>query len=164
MRKALSITLMLVVALAVPALAKPVDQAGGLQKFMLEDTTPNANLTSNTGVFGAAQIATTYFGGTFWAADSARWEAIADSIWTFDTGVGSAFSAVPGMNPYKNGSLHSLMEGWIGVDLTYGDLPYFRRITTGCVVAGTASMWAGVTQAEADQLCWPAGAGYGNNW
>ncbi len=169
MRKALSITLMLVVALAVPALAKPVDQTGGLQKFMLEDTTPNANLTSNTGVFGAAQIATTYFGGTVWAADSARWEALPDSIWTFDTGVGSSFSSVPGLNPFKAAGLHTLMEGWIGVDNTFSLLPYFRWISgqagePACAITGVGSLYAGVFQGEAEALCYAGGSGYGNSW
>jgi hypothetical protein len=169
MRKALSITLMLVVALAVPALAKPVDQTGGLQKFMLEDSTPNANLTSNTGVFGAAQIATTYFGGTVWAADSARWEALPDSIWTFDTGVASSFSAYASANPFKAAGLHTLMEGWVGVDNTFSLLPYFRRISgavgePACVITGIGSMYAGVFASEANALCYAGGSGYGNSW
>jgi len=174
MRKALSITLMLVVALAVPALAKPVDQTGGLQKFMLEGSTPSPNLTSNTGVFGLATsgVNTTYFGGTVWAADSARWEALPDSVWTFDSGVGSHFDmSAPFVNPYKAVGLHAYMEGWYGVDATFGELPYFRRIGGGvgdstCVVAGSYSMFAGLFEDEAKARCWGGwpGGGYGNNW
>ena len=107
---------------------------------------------------------TFYFGGTTWAADSARWEALPDSVWTFESGVGSSFSPVPHLNPFKPAGLHTMMEGWIGLDLTYRDLPYFRRIISSCAASGTASMWAGVTQAEAEALCWPGGQGYGNNW
>ncbi len=30
---------------------------------------------------------TTWFGGTFWNADSMRWEALQDSVWTFEGGL-----------------------------------------------------------------------------
>ena len=31
---------------------------------------------------------TVYYGGTTWAPDSMRWEALRDSVWTFDTKAG----------------------------------------------------------------------------
>ena len=57
MRKALSISLVLAVALAGSAFAKPVDMSGSLDKFQYLDlSNPNAGLkgASQTGVFGAA--------------------------------------------------------------------------------------------------------------
>jgi len=104
----------------------------------------------------AAGPDTTWFGGTVWNADSARWEGAEGGTWTFDSGVGGA------------------MEGWSGVDLTAPTLAHFRRLTTAdfageastCVgspagLGGSASLWAGVLSSE---TCWPGGAGYGNNW
>ncbi len=55
---------------------------------------------------------TFYFGGTRWAPDSSRWEAIPDSVWTFETGVGSHYQHPPGS--CKDPSFHALMEGWVG--------------------------------------------------
>ena len=53
------------------------------------------------------------------------------------------------------------MEGWFGIDQTLSPLPYFRRSST-CAIAGSFSLWAGVTLAEANALCFAAGQGYGN--
>lgn len=124
----------------------------------------------------------TFFGGTTWAADSMRWEAVKDSVWTFDSGVGSAIiqpgNTYPGVNPFKPVGFHAFMEGWVGVDNTYGKGDsYFRRISSTdprwgpSVCVGTAgglgesySFWAGVFPSEADSLCYPAGQGYGNTW
>jgi len=127
--------------------------------------------------YGAAGQDTVYFGGTFWNPDSSRWEAIRDSVWTFDSGVGSSFNHdLPGVDPYKDPSLHATMEGWIGIDETYVDAPYFRRVAAGdfgaspaCVGAagglgGQYSLWAGVLPAEAGALCYANAYGYGNNW
>jgi hypothetical protein len=55
------------------------------------------------------------------------------------------------------------MEGWFGIDQTLNPLPYFRRSST-CVLAGSFSLWAGVTLAESNALCYAAGQGYGNGW
>jgi hypothetical protein len=112
---------------------------------------------------------TFYFGGTRWAADSSRWEAIPDSVWTFETGVGSSFSPVPHLNPFKPAGLHTMMEGWIGADNTFSFLPYFRWISgqvgePACAIAGIGSLYAGVFANEADALCYAAGSGYGNSW
>ncbi|HET9234043.1 MAG TPA: hypothetical protein VFP10_07900, partial [Candidatus Eisenbacteria bacterium] len=53
--------------------------------------------SSSAGVLGTnfAIGETIFFGGTHWAPDSMRWEAVKDSVWTFDTGVGS-FLKEPG--------------------------------------------------------------------
>ena len=32
------------------------------------------------------------------------------------------------------------------------------------ILSGTGSMWMGIFQDEADDLCWAAGLGYGNEW
>lgn len=103
---------------------------------------------------------TVLYGGTVWAADSMRWEAVRDSVWSFDTGVGSAFGPT---GPNKPAGYHTLMEGWYGIDQSLNPLPWFRRSTT-CAIAGSYSLWAGVTQSEADSLCYVSGRGYGNNW
>jgi len=57
-----------------------------------------------------------YFGGTVWDGTDARWEAVPGGTWTFDSGVGSSFSAVPGLDPGKEPGLHTLMDGWLGAD------------------------------------------------
>lgn len=186
MRKALSISLVLAVALAGAAFAKPVDTSNSFDRFQyldLQNPGSDVKTVSSLGVFGSAQQDTTYFGGTFWAADSSRWEAIEDSVWTFDTGVGSDFNNfTPDVNPFKNPSLHTHMEGWVGIDNSYGGVnPYFRRLTTAdpgwkttgtpevCVgtnngLGGSASFWCGVLQSESAEACFAAGQGYGNSW
>jgi hypothetical protein len=100
------------------------------------------------------------YGGTYWAADSLRWEALRDSVWTFDTGVGSAYGPT---GPNKPAGYHTRMEGWFGLDQTLNPSPYFRRSGT-CRIDGSFSLWAGVTTTEANALCYAAGEGYGNGW
>ncbi len=124
----------------------------------------------------AASADTLWFGGTHWDAADARWEALQDSVWTFDTGVASAINTDPNA---KQVGLHSIMEGWTGVDHTSRvSVQRFRRLSEAhfagspgiCVGAATGvlggnwSMWAGVTQSESDTLCFPGGQGYGNAW
>ncbi len=104
---------------------------------------------------------TVSYGGTFWASDSMRWEAIRDSCWRFNTGVGSSINT--GANPNKPVGYHQTMEGWYGIDQTLNPIPYFRRSST-CAINGSFSAWAGVTVSEANALCYPAGQGYGNSW
>jgi hypothetical protein len=104
---------------------------------------------------------TVQYGGTRWAADSLRWEALRDSVWTFDTGVGSSLNT--GSNPNKPVGYHQLMEGWFGIDQTLNPVPYFRR-SSSCPVTGMFSLWAGVTATEANNLCFASGQGYGNGW
>ncbi|HEX7879575.1 MAG TPA: FlgD immunoglobulin-like domain containing protein [Candidatus Eisenbacteria bacterium] len=130
---------------------KPFQRAAGTE-------TGTTSSVSHLSAFGG--VDTMYYGGTFWASDSARWEAVRDSCWTFDTGVGSAFGAT---GPNKPVGYHTRMEGWYGRDATLNPIPYFRRSST-CVIAGSFSFWAGVNAAEATGLCWAAGQGYGNNW
>src|SRR5262245_14897165 len=57
---------------------------------------------------------TSWYGGTVWAADSNRWEAIPGGSWTFQSGVGSAIQNVIPASGKPNG-YNRLMEGWRGV-------------------------------------------------
>jgi len=107
---------------------------------------------------------TVWYGGTTWMPDSMRWEAVRDSVWTFDTGVGSSINT--GQNPNKPIGYHETMEGWFGLDLWIPiTIPenYFRRSSI-CAINGSWSAWAGVTQVEAESLCYATGQGYGNSW
>ncbi len=178
------------VLLGYPAdsMARPVpEDRGVLPTTVASGSGKLVSASPGTGVLGAASQDTAWFGGTVWAADSSRWEAIPGGVWTFDSGVGSSFDySIPGVNPYKYGSslnpappgqgLHALMEGWIGEDLTFTDRPYFRRLAASdfsgpaCVgsavgLEGSASLWCGVLAEEAAALCYgDQGPGYGNNW
>ena len=163
--------------------AKPASRTGTQDRFQLWDSRSQiANQPGGQGVFSTAFQGTTFFGGTFWAADSGRWEALPDSVWTFDTGVGSAIvgdlaAPYPGVDPYKDPSLHAIMEGWIGFDNTFEDAGYFRRLESAdprwnqsiCVGAagglgGSWSFWCGMFPDEADDQCFASGQGYGNSW
>ncbi|HEX7879565.1 MAG TPA: FlgD immunoglobulin-like domain containing protein [Candidatus Eisenbacteria bacterium] len=133
----------------------------------LEIRPEQANLASDgfsaplSGLSSHIYTDTVSYGGTYWAPDSLRWEAIRDSHWSFDSGVGSSING--GSNPNKPVGYHQSMEGWFGLDQTLSPLPYFRRSST-CAIAGSFSFWAGVTLAEANALCYAGGQGYGNNW
>lgn len=116
----------------------------------------------------AVDCDTTYYGGTVWAADSSRWEALRGGTWTFDSGIGSSTSPDPA--GCKPPGYHSRLEGWVGLDrsaLPEGGASargsYFRR-SMSCAVSGVWSFWSGVAAAEADSLCFAAGQGYGNGW
>jgi hypothetical protein len=104
---------------------------------------------------------TTFYGGTCWAPDSMRWEAIRDSAWTFDSGVGSSINL--GQDPNKPAGYHATLEGWTGHDRSLYPHPDFRRHGT-CALAGSFSAWAGITASEAEARCYATGQGYGNNW
>jgi hypothetical protein len=111
-------------------------------------------------VTSGGTIDTVFYGGTFWAADSARWEAVRDGRWTFGSGIGSA---LVGAGQVKPPTYHRLMEGWSGLDLTApGPGSSFRRMND-CAITGNYSLRLGVTQAEVAPLCWPGGVGYGDN-
>lgn len=111
-------------------------------------------------VTSGGTIDTVFYGGTFWAADSARWEAVRDGKWTFGSGTGSA---LVGPGQVKPPAYHRLMEGWSGLDLTApGPGSSFRRMSD-CALTGNYSLRLGVTPAEVAALCWPGGVGYGNN-
>jgi hypothetical protein len=159
MRKVLGISLALVVALTTMASGKPVDRLSELRPEVpdlnLEAKSGNPSLSSH--IFGD----TVGYGGTFWASDSLRWEAVRDSHWSFDSGVGSSING--GANVNKPVGYHQQLEGWFGIDQTLSQLPYFRRSST-CAIAGSFSFWAGVTLTEANTLCFAAGQGYGNSW
>jgi hypothetical protein len=101
------------------------------------------------------------YGGTYWAPDSMRWEALRDSCWTFDTGVGSSINS--GANTNKPVGYHQTMEGWYGIDQAISPSEPFRRTGT-CAIAGSFSLWCGLTADEAAPRCWAAGQGYGNSW
>ena len=102
---------------------------------------------------------TAWFGGTTWAADSMRWEAILDSVWTFDTGVGSWIN--DGRLPFKPVGLHGGMEGWSGFEPESRGM--FCR-SEECAISGSWSLRAGADSAAAAALGFTTGAGYGNNW
>jgi len=176
-------------ALAAPVWARPVNRS---RMPKIEALDPSGQPVSgphlSPGVMQAATAGTTWFGGTFWAADSQRWEALKDHLWTFDSGVGSSIVPPGGpqnlsqptaslVNPYKQPGLHATMEGWIGWDETYNETPYFRRIAstdprfglikcTGSAagLGGAYSYWCGVFQDEAKAACYASGQGYGNGW
>jgi len=179
MKRTLGISVILALVVAGAAFAKPVDDLN--LKIELYDFDRSQSQGQNYGVFGAAQLDTTWFGGTTWNADSTRWEAIIDSIWTFDTGVGSHFDhSDPHVNPFKDPSLHAYMEGWIGIDYSYDAVDYFRALTDGtsgaqvpadwdsvCVgssagLEGNGSLHAGILDSEANALCYIGGQGYGH--
>lgn len=175
-RTSWSILVFLIVLLVAPGFlpARPLNPPSLPSSFDRDQISPLSSAT-----FGNDTV---FFGGTTWAPDSMRWEAIRDSVWTFDTGVGSAIKqpgkSYPGVNPFKQDGFHAYMEGWTGVDHSYSEpIPYFRRLSatdprwagTVCVgvpagLGGDYSFWAGVFESEAVDLCFPGGQGYGNNW
>ncbi|HEX7878664.1 MAG TPA: hypothetical protein VF720_04610, partial [Candidatus Eisenbacteria bacterium] len=157
--KSLILVALCLVWLVTPAEGRPGDRFGELRPeipdLSTESTPPNPALSSH--VFAD----TVGYGGTFWAPDSMRWEALRDSHWSFDSGVGSSINT--GANPNKPVGYHQQMEGWYGIDQTLPSQPYFRRSST-CAIGGSFSFWAGVTLAEANGLCYATGQGYGNDW
>lgn len=129
-------------------------------------------VTSNFAVT-LASTDTLYFGGTHWDAVDQRWEALPDSVWTFDSGVGSSFGPQPDVGPNKDPRFHSLMEGWIGEDVLSRAPQPWRLVTSAdprwdprpCPPEmSTTVAWLGLFKAEADSLCYAAGQGYGSNW
>jgi len=176
--------------IAAPVGARPLDQSRNMPKLRALDPSGQVadRAIGSPSVMQTAAAGTTWFGGTFWAADSQRWEAYKDQLWTFNSGVGSSIVPAGGpqnlsqptaswVNPYKQPGLHATMEGWIGWDNTYNNTPYFRRIAStdprfGAVkctgsaagLGGTYSYWCGVFSEEANALCFASGQGYGNAW
>jgi len=76
-----------------------------------------------------------------------------------------------------NGTAHSglNMDGWKGIDFNAQTDQFFRvcdnsaDVDNGigtCVLAGTKSLFCGVTTGQSQAMCWPDqnGTGYGNNW
>ncbi|TPW17340.1 MAG: hypothetical protein FD129_418, partial [bacterium] len=150
----------MLVMLTTMASARPGDRISELRPEM-PDLSLEAPATAVSSLSTHIYADTVSYGGTFWAPDSLRWEAIRDSHWSFDSGVGSSINN--GTNPNKPVGYHQQMEGWTGLDQTLSPLPYFRRSST-CALSGSYSLWAGVTLDEANALCYATGQGYGNNW
>jgi len=165
----LSLFLFLVSTLPNPLLARPVDRTPELPRFQAlaseEPVRPAA-----PGVFSSAQAGTTYFGGTVWAADSARWEAVVGGTWTFDSGVGSFLLQpqagdpnLPEIPPYYEGTInpfklpgfHGTMEGWTGIDNTFSAIPFFRNLSRN------DSRWA---PGPDGQIAVGTTAGLGGDW
>lgn len=140
-------------ALARPAAAPPAPTRPG--------DPPSSVLVGTPLGLPVAPSDTVYFGGTAWDPVEARWEALRDSVWTFESGAASAINADPEV---KAVGLHSLLEGWTGVDLTARAPGRFFRRSDHCAIEGAWSLWAGVTDLEADSLGYVNGQGYGNNW
>jgi hypothetical protein len=145
------------------AFGKPVDQSVTSRRAELPNLGNESVQSLGISALSATASAndTVKYGGTYWAADSLRWEAIRDSNWTFDSGIGSNINT--GANPNKPVGYHQWMEGWEGLDQSLNPLPYFRRSST-CAISGSFSAWAGVTLAESQLLCYAGGQGYGNAW
>jgi hypothetical protein len=162
MRTGLRIALAIVMFLAPAAFGRPVDHSGEPRRP--EEVSPsNEKMTPGavTGLSYWGLIDTVTYGGTWWAADSARWEAFRDSVWTFEGGQGSYLN--DGSNVNKPVGYHQVFDGWYGIDQTLNPMPYFRRSQT-CVVSGSWSFWCGLTLPEANVFCYAAGQGYGNSW
>ena len=141
-----------------------------------DDQLTRAASTRTTGavanVFGVSQVTcdTFYYGGTVIMDDTAY----------------AAAPLAPGWANRKmwswsadgfNGTPHSglNMDGWVGEDLTTQAEDYFRVADNSndlnygigtCVLAGTKSLFCGVTTGQAAALCYidQVGTGYGNNW
>lgn len=174
MARALGLALLLILAAARPAAAIPPrlprvpDPAAAVHgspttdssldnSYGSENTPPHSVLVTT-----GAPPETTWFGGTVWAADSMRWEAIPGGTWTFDSGVGSSLVTAPG-GPKPVG-YHRTFEGWSELDFTDPkNSPQWRRSST-CALSGNGSAWLGRTAVEAAALCYVAGQGFGPNW
>jgi hypothetical protein len=166
------IPLLSLLGLAVPVSAVPPPEYGpdtpGYDAIK-EGKRPKKNVRTDD----FFQPETTWFGGTSWDAVDQRWEAVKDSVWTFESGVGSIINADSLLKPL---GLHALMEGWTGDSRLIRDEGEFRRLhrsafaDTVCVgsetgvLGGEWSLWAGLTAADADTACYVEGQGYGNSW
>jgi hypothetical protein len=143
----MSIAPVLMLALSTSALARPADKSRTFDKVQQLDASGVARdvaTTANPAVFGAAVAGTVFYGGTFWAADSARWEAFQNQTWTFDTGVGSSISSGPSyVNPFKAAGLHKQMNGWVGFDNSFSPITYFRRASSADARFTTATKCTG---------------------
>ena len=178
MRKSLLLLPPLLALSASAASARPADISQTLSRPQLKELGAHAapglhglNLSS-----AAAFNDTVCYGGTVvdGAADpipgavpanrpfkAGRQNGPGGGIWNFNSGVGSNFTEAT-KSP-KPAGYHHRLEGWTGLDDTFSPLPYYRRSTL-CALNGSFSMYAGVTLAEANMLCYAGGQGYGNNW
>ena len=129
MKTVLSALIAVLLLVPGPAFGRPAADHGPADRFISALPRPGRpGVPGTMGTFGTAQSGTTYYGGTVWAADSLGGKPSVDSIWTFDTGVGSHYDySADGVNPYKYGcpgqpaplrapSSTPIMEGWVGFD------------------------------------------------
>jgi hypothetical protein len=146
---------------------------GAARPYPPHEKSPRGNTTPSV-AFAAATQETVYYGGTRWDPVDGRWEALADSVWTFESGVGSSFDpGYPERDPGKNPAFHSTMEGWIGYDALLNEARPWRLVDgadprwdpSPCLagLSGTAA-WLGLFSGEADSLCYAGGQGYGRDW
>src|SRR5262249_11120707 len=129
----MSIALVLLFALSTSAFARPADLTRDFNKVkQLNAAEMQKDFARGpSGAFRTAVAGTVFYGGTVGAADSARWEALQNQVWTFDTGVGSSITSGPSyVNPFKAAGLHKQMNGWVGFDNTFSLIPYFRRVSS----------------------------------
>src|SRR5262245_28387352 len=77
---------------AAPGWARPLDQSRAMPRIQALDLSGRISdpIPQNLSVMQTATAGTAWFGGTLWAADSQRWEAYPNGVWTFDSGVGSS--------------------------------------------------------------------------
>ncbi|MFB3907091.1 MAG: FlgD immunoglobulin-like domain containing protein [Candidatus Eisenbacteria bacterium] len=113
-------------------------------------------LRADTTWYGDFQI----IGGQYYARSSLSKESV---MWTFDRGNG----------PFGDPNVIENGEGWAVRDETANIATYFKAIDASLnlglgvpapIIAGTRSLWVGADKPQADALCWPCGAGYGNTW
>jgi hypothetical protein len=83
--------------------------------------------------------------------------------WTFDHGIG----------PSGDPRVIEGGEGWSACDMTETEADLFRVVDATLdlgpgvpapILQGAHSLWIGADVPYADSMCWPGGAGYGNNW
>lgn len=90
--------------------------------------------------------------------------------------IGGNYYAVQGETWTWDHGAPDPLEGWYAIDATANPGAYWRHITSAIwtsdpdnpipapLITGTGSVWVGLFQGEADDLCWDAGLGYGNSW
>jgi len=166
MRKLLAISLVLLVAIvttATIASARVIDR----DVPMIDDPVSRAIPTGRVfGVNAFQGTDTFYYGGTVIVGGAPYADAplaagwLNRKMWTWNS---AGFAGTPhsGLN----------MDGWKGVDNTAQTEDYFHvadNATMGqaCVIAGTKSLFCGVTNAQSIDLCYvdQTGTGYGNSW
>jgi len=172
MKKTLMISLLVLVAtagLATVAGAREIEHKILVPDDMFSKVDHVRTVGAISGVFGVCQATgdTFYYGGTVTGPGGVPYagEPIASgwtnrNMWTWSA---DGFNGIPhsGLN----------MDGWVGVDNTTQIEDYFHVVdnaTLGanCVIAGTKSLFCGVTKQQSQYLCYvdQNGTGYGNYW
>ncbi|MDM7915501.1 MAG: hypothetical protein QUU85_09600 [Candidatus Eisenbacteria bacterium] len=117
---------------------------------------PAASLRADTTWYGSYQL----IGGEYYAVSGSE---KSDVIWTFDRGIG----------PMGDPRVIDGGEGWAAIDMTAGGEEAFFRVIDATldlggppppIMSGARSLWVGADRPYAVEHCWPAGAGYGNQW